>query len=246
MIKQSELAARARTLRLQGSHALHDYILNHVLASIATGMPELVFRGGTALARVYWPDYRISEDLDFIVGARPVGLTEKLEKVIDRAATKMRMMLELQTIHQREGWHRWLVVSGAGRLQIDVNAGERAYLDVVTRPLTLPYSDLAEESRSIAVVDLHEILANKFFMLTDRDEPRDLFDLWWGLEREGVSFKEIARAHRAKYGHGPDPSARARVHRLERLWNDRLAHQIGDLPPFGVVVAGVERHVSRK
>ena len=45
-----------------------DYLLSWVLAGIAA-VPELrrtlVFKGGTALKKCYFGDYRFSEDLDF-------------------------------------------------------------------------------------------------------------------------------------------------------------------------------------
>ncbi len=121
--------------------------------------------------------------------------------------------------------------------------GERAYLPVEKRSLILPYSDLAEEPHRIATLDVHEILASKYFLLTDRDEPRDLFDLWWGLEKAGISFAAVAGAHRAKYGYGPDAHALQQVRRLQQLWAERLANQIRDLPPFESVVQDVAKHL---
>jgi predicted nucleotidyltransferase component of viral defense system len=45
-----------------------DYILSWVLAGIAANKKlqnELVFKGGTALKKCYFGNYRFSEDLDF-------------------------------------------------------------------------------------------------------------------------------------------------------------------------------------
>jgi predicted nucleotidyltransferase component of viral defense system len=66
MIGPKELERRAAALGISVQHVEFDYVLNHVLAQIARDPRSLVFRGGTALARVYWPDFRISEDLDFL------------------------------------------------------------------------------------------------------------------------------------------------------------------------------------
>lgn len=44
-----------------------DYVLSYLLAGLAD-VPELrglKFKGGTALTKVYFGDYRFSEDLDF-------------------------------------------------------------------------------------------------------------------------------------------------------------------------------------
>ena len=51
-----------------------DYFCSLILQQLATGAPDLVFRGGTCLAKVHLGFYRLSEDLDFLVSA-PVEAT---------------------------------------------------------------------------------------------------------------------------------------------------------------------------
>ena len=49
-----------------------DYVLAWRLAAQATlGPSSLVFKGGTALRRCYFPGYRYSEDLDFSADDQP-------------------------------------------------------------------------------------------------------------------------------------------------------------------------------
>ena len=52
-----------------------DYLLSYLLAGIAA-VPELGglrFKGGTALKKMYFGDYRFSEDLDFSAVGTPSG-----------------------------------------------------------------------------------------------------------------------------------------------------------------------------
>ena len=53
-----------------------DYALSYVLAGIAR-QPKLshslIFKGGTALKKIFFGDYRFSEDLDFSVIEAPTG-----------------------------------------------------------------------------------------------------------------------------------------------------------------------------
>ncbi len=45
-----------------------DYALSYILAGIAANkelQPTLIFKGGTALKKIYFGEYRFSEDLDF-------------------------------------------------------------------------------------------------------------------------------------------------------------------------------------
>jgi predicted nucleotidyltransferase component of viral defense system len=95
---------------------------------------------------------------------------------------------------------------------------------------------------TIPVLELDEILASKWLMLDDRNEPRDLFDLWWALARASVRFDDIAVAHRAAYGYPPMPASIERAARLESEWRQRLGHQLHDLPPFREALDEVRRH----
>jgi predicted nucleotidyltransferase component of viral defense system len=52
-MNRTELQARAGRLGVEPSAIAKDYVLNHLLAAIAEGESILLFRGGTALARVY-------------------------------------------------------------------------------------------------------------------------------------------------------------------------------------------------
>lgn len=79
MITRAELNRRARRLGVQVGHIANDYVLCQVLVSITVEVPELIFRGGTALARAYWPDYRLSEDLDFVCAQRIDAFVSRLE-----------------------------------------------------------------------------------------------------------------------------------------------------------------------
>ena len=57
-----------RTATLTGFYAPlmeKDYYLTFILSRINDLSPELVFKGGTCLNKIYYSYYRLSEDLDF-------------------------------------------------------------------------------------------------------------------------------------------------------------------------------------
>src|SRR5262252_8787286 len=68
-----------------------DYALSYVLAGIAA-QPELaqslVFKGGTALKKLFFGDYRFSEDLDFstIEAPKRDDLEQAIHRAMDHAA----------------------------------------------------------------------------------------------------------------------------------------------------------------
>ena len=161
-----------------------------------------------------------------------------------RAAGSTGLDLELEFGRLRDDRSRSIVRwetpwGSSGELLIDVVTFERAVLEVEQRPLVLPYSDLSD-AVTLPSMDVHEILASKWLMLDDRGEPRDLFDLWWALTREVIAFADIADAHRVMYGYPPMLSSIERAQRLGGAWEQRLARQLSDLPPFEEVLDVIE------
>ncbi|HYV01450.1 MAG TPA: nucleotidyl transferase AbiEii/AbiGii toxin family protein [Actinomycetota bacterium] len=241
MIDAREVSRRARELGVDPGHIETDHIMNCVLAAIADAEPGLMFRGGTALARAYWSDFRLSEDLDFLSDARAADVEGVLRRAAESASRLASVNLDLDFGPPKSGWSRSRVRSTAGELLIDVNFGERAYLPLEDHLLVLPYSDLRDQPRTIRCVALAEILGNKWFMLADdeRKEPRDLYDVWAGTCRFDVPFQELARGHKAKYGFFPNEGQLRQAQRLKDLWETRLAHQLGELPPFDEMYSAV-------
>lgn len=241
MIPSSEVRRRARKLGLQDSHVLSDYALNHVLAAITRSFPEFIFRGGTALARVYWPDFRLSEDLDFISHDAVPDLGERLNSTIEKVSNRIERELRFDFRDLKQGWSRSMVRSDFGDLIIDVNVGEKTHLQIEGRKIDLPYSDLNDGPQRLRCLALAEILGDKWYMLDDRKEPRDLYDLWAGVGRFGVPFEQIAQAHRAKYGFPPLRHSLLAARKLSGSWETRLAHQVAALPPINQVLEEVQK-----
>lgn len=68
MIKPGEIQNKAREFGVRDQQIEKDYILSWVLQGIAQHeelSKAIVFKGGTVLKKVYFKDYRFSEDLDF-------------------------------------------------------------------------------------------------------------------------------------------------------------------------------------
>jgi len=73
---------------------LKDYAIGHVLAALAAEdslAGTLVMKGGTALRKLHFADYRFSEDLDFTALGAPRGddLEAGLRSVARRACDRM-------------------------------------------------------------------------------------------------------------------------------------------------------------
>jgi predicted nucleotidyltransferase component of viral defense system len=238
----TELQARASQLGVDVSTVAKDHVLNHVLAAIAESEAAVHFRGGTALARVYWPDYRLSEDLDFVTSADTDSLRAAFGRALSIARERTGFALELEFNPPAHGYAQSLVRWNGEELKLDINAGEQPRMPPQVRELDLPYSDLADARCAMSVVAVEEILANKWYMLDDRNEARDLYDLWAGLCRFDLPFDSIAAGYRARYATSPMRWRLDRARRREADWDNRLAHQLNDLPTFDEAWSCVALH----
>lgn len=240
MITRAEIRRRAKELDVLETHVDRDYVMSHLLARISTAFPELIFRGGTALARVYWPDFRLSEDLDFIAEDAVEDFQARLHPVIDTATESTGRELLIASATLKSGWWQCLITWPEGATKIDINLNERAHLPAPEQQLHMPYSDLETHAWTTKVVAVEEILGNKWFMLDDRFEPRDLFDIWYGLTRMKTTFESLVVGHRAKYGYPPHPIPARAVRRLREGWSVRLEPHMPEVPDFEVVLVTVK------
>src|SRR6266511_5827397 len=106
MIDAAEIVRRAKVLSLRPDHVWKDYVLNHILAAVIDSATDLVFRGGTALARTYWPDFRLSEDLDFITEGEASEANEVLARAVEIASASTGFSLALEFGRPRNDWAR--------------------------------------------------------------------------------------------------------------------------------------------
>ncbi len=68
MIKPGEIQKKAREVQVRDQQIEKDYILSWILWGVSQHeqlSKGIVFKGGTVLKKVYFADYRFSEDLDF-------------------------------------------------------------------------------------------------------------------------------------------------------------------------------------
>lgn len=233
MIGPAERRARARSLGVQETAIERDYILSSALSAFAQDPGQLVFRGGTALARAYWPDYRLSEDLDFIAAAGVDDLNAWMVRLTASASEIAATQLTLRYVGPRGGWSRSYLTWAENEVIVDINLNEGIALGAEHRVLNLPYGSFEGQHVEVPTVSIAEILGNKWFILEDRYEPRDLYDIWWGLRQAQVPFTELARGHVAKYRMMPIRQFLTRsATRIEAAWGVRLQHQLRALPEF--------------
>lgn len=261
----SNRLARAGGRRIPEAVLERDYCLSWFLVGLS-GSPlreRLLFKGGTALKKCHFPDYRFSEDLDFTL-AQPVPFEtirrelEETFKVAHRASgVVLRYAREDRHQHANTytfylGYEGPLPGGPAGKeVKVDITIKEEVVFPIEERPLLRgyqEYEDLPEDAR-VQVYSLPEIAAEKVVALLDRarNEPRDLYDLWHLTEDSHVSLDQVVEAVRRKLvARGQELKSlrgvlREKEPRYRRLWETRLSAQVAVLPDFDQVFRAVRR-----
>lgn len=242
-----------------------DYCLAWFLVALSrTPLRErLAFKDGTAIKKCYFGDYRLSEDLDFTlaVGTDFETIRRELEPVFAEARRATGVVFhfarEDRQTHGNShtfylGYEGPLPSPAGGReVKVDVTIRERLVFPLENRPVLQGYKEYADLPRGarIRVYSLGEIASEKVVALMDRarNEPRDLYDVWYLVNGGHVDLADLVEAIEQKLelrGKRLDQVLRefpTKEARYRKLWDARLSAQMVDLPEFTEVYRFVRR-----
>ncbi len=182
---------------------LQEIMLREIYASIGR---ELVFRGGTAISKLY-ASGRFSEDLDFIMDRR-AGATAS--KTVDRVEGAIKSIGNYFNVSYEKEQYKDMVeftvaiygplyrASGNNaakqRIGIDINMHEKCLM----RPLALQrmpvYTDIG--TYSLITETAEELLADKVKAAIERRAKhrtvfvRDIYDVWFLIAKHGLGIEE--------------------------------------------------------
>lgn len=208
MLDPTELQHVAETFGVDESQVLRDHLISHLLAAItADAADDVMFFGGTALARSLIPDGRLSEDIDLIATGSRRQLAERLSTVLPLALRREFPGLTWQPPLTGTTESAPAVIRTTDGLSVRIQLlGETGYPQwpTTTVDLVQRYSD-APPAR-LTVPTPAGFAAAKATAWRDRRASRDLWDLW-ALARRGHLDHQAANLY-ARLGptnHRPDP-----------------------------------------
>lgn len=272
MIPQRNISLLSNRLAADGGRRIRedvlerDYCLAWFLAVLSQSDLKTVlgFKGGTALKRCYFGDYRFSEDLDFtLLEAIPFEeIRRRLEAVYRgvRDESGITFAFDRADRQQHVNSHTFYLkytgpLPAGNDAKVDITVQEHVVFPLEERPILRGYEEFTDmpENRLIQVYSLREICAEKTIALADRarNEPRDLYDLWHLTSNQGIQLDHLADAicqkldFRGKPHEGLEAAILRKEARLKALWSGRLAYQMSKLPPFDEVFRAVRRTVRQ-
>ncbi len=217
MISIGEVQRIAGALGLEPRVIDHDYALGCYLCFLGTQSivkKKWLFKGGTAIRKCYFEEYRFSEDLDFTV----LGIisVEYLRNVLGAANIAMQDAIGIRTDEReivvdiieddygKESYEARIYYfgpwnyGGAPR-SIRIHANRDESLAFPTNMLSVfhPYSDRGElPPAAIQVYSLEEMMAEKLRAFSGQRKqaiPHDIFDLYH-LSRNVESVDKVVEA----------------------------------------------------
>ncbi|MDZ4724388.1 MAG: nucleotidyl transferase AbiEii/AbiGii toxin family protein [candidate division Zixibacteria bacterium] len=239
-----------------------DYVLSKTLMALA-GIPEfresLVFKGGTALKKCYYSNWRYSEDLDFT--ARDKLVPSQIQNIFQRAVEGVNSTFgvplrvsefsrypkdseDIVSAQLKLTYDGPLRQSSGQKnnIRVDIALDEEISLSTPEREIAKEYSD--DLTANIPVYALEEIVAEKLRSILQWGKSRDYYDVWILLRDETGAFERkktrdllITKCH---FKEILEPQIEdffidEQLVETERYWKRGLAHQIADLPTFEVV-----------
>jgi len=270
MIPQRNLSLLSNRLARAGGRRVGEAVLerDYCLAWFLVGLSRsplrelLVFKGGTALKRCYFGDYRFSEDLDFTLGepteldAILSGLDAVHAEVQRASGIVMRFARADRKSHQNShtfylSYEGPLPAASPREVKVDITIREQLVRPVEERYVLRGYEEYSDlpENAPVRVYGLEEIAVEKLVAFTDRarNEPRDLYDLWHLTRDELIDFAMLVPEVESKLGfRGRKRDAMTaelatKEARYKKLWAVRLGQQMATLPPFDDVFRAVRR-----
>lgn len=199
MIERRELLRKARDKGLNLMIVEKDYILGWLMFGFSHE-PNLVFKGGSALSKIYFPRiWRLSEDLDFsLVEGEFTDLQERLNSIFSAVRKRAGIEFGLKSHYLNPEYLQLKIqydgIIGRNWIKIDVTKDDLVVKPVL-KTIFKEYSDYVPFK--IRVETLDEIFASKLRAVIERKKCRDYFDLW-KLSNMNFEMQKIRRIFREK------------------------------------------------
>ncbi len=270
MIKPGEIQQKAREVGVRDQQIEKDYILSWILKGIARHeqlSKAIVFKGGTVLKKIYFEDYRFSEDLDFTLLNSEITneqLFAWFNEVFEYVKEEANIPLAIidpdshrdRPEHEDGGINFYISYTGPlggmgsnKKVKVDISRSEQLEYAPVMKDVIVGYSDI--EEHQLLCYPLEEILVEKMRTVMQRMQARDFYDIWFLLEQHGMDaafhMKEFEKKCASKnLNHVDFPKKLAeRLLQYKGRWKNSMNEQIKDLPDFEQVEREVQRHLKK-
>ena len=236
-----------------------DYLIELVLFYFSKDnslCENIVFRGGTALKKVYFPKYRFSEDLDFVIDSKKEinVYKEVIIQILQKISSDYPIKIDTRSMFERDRLQLFIIydiipdIKGIKELKVDIL--QDYYIPKHERKrLLFSYPEFKNKNSVLETYVLESVICDKIGRILDVDnEPRDLYDLWY-LLKLNLDINIIRKEFKNKYGYEiiiPNLLREIAKDDYRQNWGNRLIHQIYDLPDYNMVIKDLNKLINEK
>jgi len=217
---------------------------------------RLIFRGGTALKKIYFPDFRFSEDLDFLTEEREnlLEYDQKLSGLLKKINSEYPFQLNNRTEIKNDRLQFFLSYN----IIPEIRASKELKVDILKdnliptfhrKRILMTYQEFKKEKAELNTYILESTASDKICRIFDLDnEPRDVYDLWYLLKAE-LNVAKIKEEFKKKNGydiHVSNLLSEITREDFKRNWQVKLEKQIGNLPSYELVIEELEKMIKQK
>jgi uncharacterized protein len=216
---------------------------------------NIVFRGGTALKKIYFPEYRFSEDLDFVISKKDeVGVyRDTISRILQKIASEYPIEIGKRILFERDRLQLFISfniipdIPGMKELKVDILKDDYIPKNE-EKMIKFSYSDFKDNNLILRSYALESVVCDKIGRIMSIDnEPRDLFDLWYLLKLK-LDSDIIHYEYKKKYGYNimiPNLMREINKDDYRRNWGNRLTYQVNNLPDFDLVKNDLNRFIRK-
>ncbi|MBL7768496.1 MAG: nucleotidyl transferase AbiEii/AbiGii toxin family protein [Flavipsychrobacter sp.] len=264
MIKPGEIQQKANTVGVRDQQIEKDYILSWILFGISKHeqlSKAIVFKGGTVLKKVYFKDYRFSEDLEFTLLNAEI-LNEQIfawfKEVFEFIKDEANIPIDIIDNNEHEDGGINFYISYIGplggqgnnkKVKVDISRSEQLVFEPIMKDVFIGYSDL--EEHQLLCYPLEEVLVEKMRSVMQRMQARDFYDIWYLLVEHKIDVDFYVSEFESKCKskdllHTDFPKKLdERLPQYKGRWKSSMSEQIKDLPNFDQAEREVQRHLKK-
>ena len=259
MITNNQIQELAETFGVADLIVEKDYFIElFMVQAFLSGLfkKEIVFRGGTALKKAYFRDYRFSEDIDFIIFEKNKlnEFLEILKKIVNDINkqypwnSKIRSEINNERLQAFVSYDIIPEIRTIKELKIDIIEED----DKPAYPLMkmkFNHDDYKNVDVRVNTYELETVISDKMArIISITKEARDIYDLW-KLMAMDLNIKLIKGEFKNKMGF--DAEAQTVVKHMKndvfkKTWKSRLEAQVPGLPSYEQVVDELGSLMERK
>jgi uncharacterized protein len=264
MIKPVEIKHKASEAGVRDQQIEKDYVLSWILKGVAQHeqlSKSIVLKGGTVLKKIYFEDYRFSEDLDFTLIDNSITnakIFDWFRETFEYIREEANIPLEIVDNNEHEDGGINFYISYIGPLgghgsnkwvKVDISRKEQLVFEPVMKDILIRYSDM--EKHQLFCYPLEEILVEKMRSVMQRMQARDFYDIWYLLEAHGMEVAFYSAGFTSKCAskelNASDFSKKLaeRLPQYKGRWQSSMSEQIQDLPDFEQVERETLRHLKK-